>query len=285
MCLLAAPAALAASTLTTSYNSNVGTKGTVNETSNTDILAVSQWGYFWHLQDTDKVTRPDGGSDNAWAGVAQTTNTTWESDNSIYKALTTEGNTDYSVKLGESTNYIISRSIYVQGFSVANTGSVNLTYAEDGCITTEKNAGSYTLSNVFNFGTADVSLSITLNAENVLQKGFYNQTLIDGTIWNVNHISTASITLSNVDGINDGGLIYSKDGKYYANASFDDHNGWQTSNQIIFDLDTDTAYLVANIADKWTVNKLSALVVPEPATATLSLLALAGLASRRRRHN
>ncbi len=101
-----------------------------------------------------------------------------------------------------------------------------------------------------------------------------------------------ALTLNGISGYTDGGVILEMDGYYY---SFEDasisSNGYVTLKSTASAIDfsnakKDTLYTTFKITAAGTsasVKGIGFLIVPEPATATLSLLALTGLAARRRR--
>lgn len=71
--------------------------------------------------------------------------------------------------------------------------------------------------------------------------------------------------------------------KYYSKATWDSGEVSYNDEDIIT-LDQETAYIVAKVNGNSIAGLYGRVTAPEPTTATLSLLALAGLAARRRRH-
>jgi len=112
-----------------------------------------------------------------------------------------------------------------------------------------------------------------------------------GTFVTNNHIS---LTLKGITGYADGGLVIDCNGTYYAAAdvTFTD-NAYVTTGATALDLADGTLYTTLKVTANsgasvkgigYVLTKKTASdSVPEPTTATLSLLALAGLAARRRR--
>lgn len=105
-------------------------------------------------------------------------------------------------------------------------------------------------------------------------------------------VDKVSLTLNGLSGYADGGYVLERGGKYY---NIDDvdfaANGAMTINGETIrqaNLEARTYYTVIKMNTDETagagIKSFGFVVVPEPATATLSLPALAGLAAHRRRH-
>ena len=99
-----------------------------------------------------------------------------------------------------------------------------------------------------------------------------------------------SLTLNGVTGYVDGGCIFDCNGTYYsaADVTFSGDYASVKNGAVAFDLADGTIYTTLKIAATGGasvkgVGFVATALIPEPATATLSLLALAGLAVRRRR--
>ena len=108
----------------------------------------------------------------------------------------------------------------------------------------------------------------------------------------INNFSTDKIalTLSGLDGYADGGIVFDCNGTYYAasDVTFDGNYATVATNASALALADETLYTAYKItntsgASIKGVGFVATAPIPEPATATLSLLALAGLAARRRR--
>lgn len=276
--------------LTSSYYANVNGGGiygvTVNGKSNDDLLGVSEFGYFWHLQGSE--TRP-AGSGNAWAGVPQTAGTVWSDSGSVYSALTSSANTDYSITLNDGHNYTISEAIYVQDFDGNGSAGINLSFTEGASITA---AGHFNVTSA-----RKMSLTLSESMASVLAEGsdsIYEHTLISaGVFWNADRAAAADAITFNVQGLDDTvftnrGVIFfdTNTGTYYSEATLIVTGD---SSHLTFSGETQLAEreyaLVVSGVNNGGISKISFQAhTPEPATATLSLLALAGLAARRRRH-
>ncbi len=108
---------------------------------------------------------------------------------------------------------------------------------------------------------------------------------IEGLVTN-NHIS---VTLGGLTGFRDGGIIFDYNGTYYAASDITFTDGKYASvkaNSTALELNDKAVYTALKItaASGASVKGIGFVAsVPEPTTATLSLLALAGLAARRRR--
>ncbi|MBQ3526896.1 MAG: PEP-CTERM sorting domain-containing protein [Akkermansia sp.] len=102
-----------------------------------------------------------------------------------------------------------------------------------------------------------------------------------------NHLT---LTLSGLSGYANGGFIFDCNGKYYAasDVSFSGNYATVSGTATELELADGTLYTTLKItategASVKGIGYLATATVPEPTTATLSLLALAGLAARRRR--
>lgn len=108
--------ASAAIELTLKKGSGVGV-----DTNDYEILSVSQWGYFWNLQDPTGATRSDGiAGDNAYANDAD------DGTSGVLTSLKSSGNTDYSIKNNASdgmSKMTLSDTIYLNTFSNAVSGA------------------------------------------------------------------------------------------------------------------------------------------------------------------
>ncbi|MGN0836189.1 MAG: hypothetical protein ACI4OS_02005 [Akkermansia sp.] len=102
------------------------------------------------------------------------------------------------------------------------------------------------------------------------------------TIWNAESLSKSNMSFT-YGNWNDGGVVYQLDGKYYATGNV----AWDDTAKVLYakdcaeeiSLETGTSYVVI---DKTQLISLT-VTAPEPATATLSLLALVCVVARRRR--
>lgn len=157
----------------------------------------------------------------------------------------------------------------------------NLTFGADG-----------SLGGTYNYGQDTTNqLTITLNASDAIDAALsngraYTKTLVN-TSWNIERIAQDDAVVSlNGTGKDYAGLVfYDKSNQVYVSKA-EKVNGnlfGYTQNDIIT-LDGNKSYLVLDLNQNGTIGALSVIVTPEPTTATLSLLALAGLAARRRRH-
>ena len=162
-------------------------------------------------------------------------------------------------------------------------GINNFTLDADGIIKGTYNLGSAPGDVTFTLSDTDAITSQLATGKN------YQKALTSGAIWNVENANSYTL---NVDGYEGSQLLYYVGDKYYS-TWVANPNGGSVSNEVT--LQDDSAYIIANLRNNKTgVLNFAALItapapvepgdnVPEPTTATLSLLALAGLAARRRR--
>ena len=227
------------------------------------LTSVSEWGYFWNLQDKDGSTRPDGKVGNAYA------------NGGVLTSITTEGNADYDLQFMEKS----LRTVYVNEalyFNAVTLSDANLALAFTIDFGT---AGSITTAQNINFGqkVTAFNFSATLTEEQIqtlANGGTVNRTLLAGNgnsgIWNFGDRAKDNKELTLV------GL----DSSYEYVGQISDASTLSEGQYGILwsDGDADSvSFVVKGITPSETPN------IPEPATATLSLLALAGLCARRRR--
>ncbi len=134
-----------------------------------------------------------------------------------------------------------------------------------------------------NFNVSDGSSTITYLSSIVSSAWGYDAET--GT----SDISSAVISMTGTAGSNCSICITMKkdDGsilEYYGTTSGYSFSGVDDINGITFNTDiVESAYFFDSVSTETGIKALHAQIIPEPATATLSLLALAGLAIRRRR--
>lgn len=215
-------------------------------------------------------------------------------------ALTTAGNTSNSLNFGTaqsgtaSPSVSISDALYVDQVHTTRAASLTLNFNE---------GGSITAGGMFNIGSISVNLKASLSGtetESLNNGGTVVRTLITTDYFETVPNFKDTLTLSiDAEGLTYGGLIYSvySEGShtYY---SIDDvtfntsgnvgRYASVASNATTLELEAGKYYSVLSgtAASGASVKHLSFVAtapIPEPATATLSLLALAGLATRRRR--
>ena len=104
----------------------------------------------------------------------------------------------------------------------------------------------------------------------------------ESTIWNAEYLSNSNMSFT-YGTLSNGGVVYQLDGKYDAAGSV----AWNSLDQYLYAKEDAQEISLAAGASYVVIdqNRLISLTVtaPEPATAALSLLALIGVAARRRR--
>ena len=248
----------------------------------------------------------DGGS-LYWGGTDSTINITVDKDCTPWRIKTADGATIDSLTLNFAGDYTLSvGSGNNRPFAFSNIDALTINLGSGGSIETSQKLA---LSNVgtlnVNFGsggsigiTQPLDLggnSIVMNftsetALDNLNEGLYSRTLISSTnvYYSTGAIANGRITLS--DALLDA-AGYTYKGVFYADADGVLYTGVTTDiwgsvtgvdkNTSVGSLKAgEYALVMTNNASSY---GLMANIVPEPTTATLSLLALAGLAARRRR--
>lgn len=191
-------------------------------------------------------------------------------DESVVNAITTVDNTEYNLQMTAGVvSYNVNDDLYVNSFIASGKSTITLNFGTEGSIT----AGYY-----MNFGqgsTTKWSVSLADNALSGLGHGeLYERTLltVDGNyygIWNVGsdeyNTKFTNASFSDIFGL--GG---------YTNVGI-------INNDSVGNLQAGEYALVFKEGGHQDSLRLVVVAVPEPAVAAMSLLALAGMAVRRRR--
>lgn len=199
--------------------------------------------------------------------------------------ITSTGTTTIAAIDGNGLNNIDSVTFNIDG-TLTITDYVKLSNkAGNKTILDLGNTGSIILSRAgAAFSSADQATALTLNAG--LLSGETERTLIT-----CDYLKVKSLTLNITapTGYTNGGLVYEYNGAYYSDVTMN-ASGYCTITDVTktIELEDGKVYTVADIRgnSKASIKGLSLLAtapIPEPTTATLSLLALVGLAARRRR--
>lgn len=252
-----------------------------------DMLNVSVWGYFWNLHSSASPASNTNiyAANPIYKGTFEDKNPCDTSDaddmsNGVYNAILTEGNTDYDLVLsGSAVNLEVGSAVYFNTVTPGTTAptAITLNLGTDGSITTAKemNFGAGKPTITLQVALSDSDVTALLGNETVYSRDLLSALSSHG-IWNAGSGNGApekfdriSLTLSNIDALN-----------------LTQHEGL-----LVSDIDQlavgeyGLLYTVGISSDAKTSNVLTLVVkTPEPATATLSLLALTGLCARRRRH-
>lgn len=225
---------------------------------------------YWAGNEGHDLTEIEDGS-TLWLGVADGTK---GADASVVTSITTQGNTDYSLVFyaAEAVHFAVNDDLYFnQIYSADDTkvGSYTIDFGSTGSITAATDYNGW--GGAIRFTQ---SAAVTLNVE-VL--GSQIHPLAHGELFTRTLISTPLTTAANVTGmwnvtnnmtINLTGDVLGLSGYTWMGA-VSDVNALQAGQFGYTNSYGDTVALV--------------VCVPEPSTATLSLLALTGLATRRRR--
>ena len=171
------------------------------------LLDVSSYGYFWNLWDDTLKTRPYGldsnGLNNAWAGVPKTADTTKDSEGSVYKALTTVGNTDYNLIFSQTdaVSLFVDTAVYFDSFNVGSSvpSSFTLDFGTSGSITAKSTLTFGTKVKEEGGSINIVASGIAAGAERLLLS-----TENQNGIWN---LTDANSVMLRVDGYDTLGLV------------------------------------------------------------------------------
>lgn len=194
-----------------------------------------------------------------WGGTNSSINLTVDNDYAAYRITTASGATVNSLTLNFDGKYTLTSAGEKFGFS--NVSNLTINFGDGGKIS----------SNVIDLGSDDLNLNFTTTTDvSSLAVGLYARDLFvasntiyysDNYLKNTEGHGTVSFSDSTLDAA---GYTY----KGFINA--DNIDSLAAGEYALALVGTQKYQLVANI-------------IPEPTTATLSMLALAGLAARRRR--
>lgn len=240
--------AQAVTTLTIENQDNTF-EGVTTVAAEQDLLATSQWHYFWNLS--------SGGS-RAFAGADEALATTL--------ATCPTGSMQYELKIANPAIVNLGEAVYANGLICDNkVDSLTFNLGEEiGSINTWYQATVKATTLTLNLKATEASLA-ALDETKYFEYAFVSSI---GTNSYNDVLAECDNLILNIEG-----LDLSKYDNVGVVTSVDDLKGETFSYGI----------LVTNAPGG--AHTLSVFVTaPEPATATLSLLALAGLAARRRRH-
>lgn len=172
-------------------------------------------------------------------------------------------------------------SIKVNGTLTLGSGAMgvdNFAFASGGSV-----EGTYNLGMSY----AGLGLTLTLTDTDVidatLASGKHYEKSLFKTVWNIEKAPTITLIAGDY-GTSE--VIYKCNGTYYDGWTAGDYIDNFKGHSIIESLNAASSYIVVSLNSQGKgVEDVSALItaIPEPTTATLSLLALAALAARRRR--
>lgn len=194
----------------------------------------------------------------------------------IHTAITTVGNTDYNLNFKDENNepvsFIVNEALYFnQIYSTGTVTSYTITFGENGSLNAATAYNSWGGAIRFSQG-AVVALTVGVSEAQLASTAageVFTRTVINSTdtasnaMWNVTDKLT--VTATGLDGYLNVGLVddittlQAGEYGYMKVLSEDENQGAADGISLVF------------------------RAIPEPSTATLSLLALAGLAARRRR--
>ena len=221
----------------------------------------------------------------------------------VEQAITLDGSQDYSdvqLDMKYSTNKAQSITTTVDSVTIKGMNGYGLNTADTSLTFNIQNelkaTGTITLVTAGATGNLYVNTSITdaelatLESNEKVSRWVISADFIANIPTFVTN-DRISLTLDGLTGYKDGGLIYDLNGTYYntSDVSYSGNgNNYVTINQgaKALNLEAGTIYTTLKITAGTGASVKGigyVALIPEPATATLSLLALAGLAARRRR--
>ncbi|MGN0865245.1 MAG: hypothetical protein ACI4P8_03770 [Akkermansia sp.] len=190
---------------------------------------------------------------------------TAEQSASVLTSITTTGNTAYSLimKDSDSVNFSLTSTVYLDSFTGASEGGVKKFTIDFG------NSGGIITKSVLNFTTGvkggnNITLSATIGLQDFSDTHTLERTLLSVTD------NSYSTMYNYTDGNPSWTVTILPDLGKFKNAGAVTSIDELKAGEYGFITTANSVTLVAK--------------TPEPTTATLSLLALAGLAARRRRH-
>ena len=234
----------------------------------------------------------------AMTGMAMATTNT-----KVVTSITLDGTQPTDTRLDMAYNETATLTVYTTADAVTiygtdgyglNTANTSLTFDVKNTLTATNNIK---LAQTGANSTLSVATTITDAEQAAIDTtGFASRWVVSADIFNNissfvtnNHIS---LTLNGLTGYANGGYIYDYNGTYYAasDVTFSGDYASVKAGAVALDLADGTIYTKLKIAATGGASvkgigfvATAAPSVPEPTTATLSLLALAGLAARRRR--
>lgn len=183
-----------------------------------------------------------------------------------------------------TVNFVVSSAVIINKVDGSSNKTTDLTinFGSEGSITTTQqfNVGqatprSLTISAAYTQEQVAALDPIELNVRTLVHTE-------NNTIWNVVNEAvdgTLSFSVTGLESFTNAGILFEDgDGNLYSTVSFGNYGAVVYAPAKLTTLGSDQYALVLGPKD------IKLVVTPEPATATLSLLALAGLAARRRRH-
>ena len=112
-----------------------------------------------------------------------------------------------SLNMGEDARLVVNGTMNVS--SNVKLHETSITFGTSG-----------QMGGTLNFGTeSGAALTLNLNAKDAIVGGGYEQTLFQGSIWNLEKMTSATISMVDAPEYANGGLVYRKDGRYYSSVS------------------------------------------------------------------
>jgi len=250
-------------TMTVSYNS--GNKKNVEGITVSSLSAGTNSNITVNKEQTFTLTDFTGTLDTLTVNGTMTIGKDWSNQDEIVKG---------------TVNHVIVNGNLTLGSAML--GLNNFTLGKKATL-----GGIYNLGKNFSGGVTFTLLDVADDIAACIAGGNNYERQLTSTMWNAETITSAILNVGDYD---NGGLVfYNMDNqKYYSTTTW--NNGTASfSDENIITLSNDTAYIVAKIQKNKNNNYhnitglYGTVTIPEPTTATLSLLALTGLAARRRR--